>query len=66
MLENLGWLASGDRRQVQVDGKNVGVLLTGTTSELPSPLGAHTVRLGRGLMWSDAVTVSLRPTRSRC
>ena len=63
MCENTGWLASGDRRHVQIDGKNVGLLVTGTTSEFAVAAGTHTVRLGRGLMWSDAVTVSLRPDK---
>ena len=63
VCEPLGWLASGDRRHVQVDGKSVGVLLTGTTGEFAVAAGTHTVRLGRGLMWSDAVTVSLRPDK---
>ena len=63
VCENTGWLASGDRRHVQIDGKNVGLLLTGTTGEFAVAAGTHTVRLGRGLMWSDAVTVSLRPDK---
>ena len=63
VCEDTGWLASGDRRHVQIDGKKVGVVLTGTTSEFAVAAGTHTVRLGRGLMWSDAVTVSLRPDK---
>jgi hypothetical protein len=63
VCENAGWLASGDRRYVKIDGKNVGVLLTGTTGEFAVAAGTHTVRLGRGLMWSDAVTVSMRPDK---
>ena len=63
VCDNTGWLASGDRRHVQIDGKNVGLLLTGTTGEFAVAAGTHTVRLGRGLMWSDAVTVSLRPDK---
>jgi hypothetical protein len=63
VCEKTGWLASGDRRHVKIDGKNVGLLLTGKTSEFAVAAGTHTVRLGRGLMWSDAVTVSMRPDK---
>ena len=63
VCENPGWLPSTDRRHVQIDGKNVGLLLSGTAGEFAVAAGTHTVRLGRGLMWSDAVTVSLRPDK---
>jgi hypothetical protein len=64
VCDGAGRLASGDLRYVRVDGKKVGLLLTGTVpSEFAIPAGTHTVRVGRGLMWSEPVTVTLRPAR---
>jgi TIR domain-containing protein len=60
--EGSGWLTSGDQYNVHVDGKNLGVLITGKapTEFILSP-GDHSVKLRRGLRSSEPVSVTLRP-----
>jgi hypothetical protein len=60
--EGTGWLGSGDQYNVRVDGRDVGLLLTGSgPTEFVLPPGRHSVRLQRGLRWSGTVAVTLRP-----
>jgi hypothetical protein len=55
-----GWLGSDDRRYVKVNGKKVGLLLSGTPhTDFSVPAGTCSVTLGRGLFWSDPLTVVL-------
>jgi hypothetical protein len=55
-----GWFGSDDRRYVRVNGKKVGLLLSGTPhTDFPVPAGTCSVTLGRGLFWSDPLTVVL-------
>lgn len=53
------FLASGDQRHVKVDGKSVGTLVSGSETAIMVPAGEHFVRLGRGMMWSPPVAVTL-------
>jgi hypothetical protein len=57
--DGTGWLASGDRYDVYVDGKNIGVICSGTPMDFALPAGKHTVKLRRGLRSSEGVAVSL-------
>lgn len=60
--DSSGWLTTGDRYDVQVDGKKIGLLHSGPTPmDFVVPAGRHAVRLRRGLRWSDPVTVTVRP-----
>jgi hypothetical protein len=60
--EAAGWVTSGDRYSVEVDGRTVTMLLSGKgPTDVPLPGGKHTVRLRRGLRASEPVTVMLRP-----
>jgi hypothetical protein len=53
-----GWFGSDDRRYVRANGKKVGVLLSGTPhTDFPISAGTCSVALGRGLSWSDPLTV---------
>ena len=55
-----GWFGSDDRRYVRVNGKKVGLLLSGTPhTDFPVSAGTCSVTLGRGLFWSDPLTVEL-------
>lgn len=60
--EGSGWLTSGDLYNVHVDGKKLGVLVSGkAATELALPPGKHSVKLQRGLRGSERVEVILKP-----
>lgn len=54
-----------DRRYVKVDGRKVGVLIPGPGhTDFPLPAGTWSITLGRGLLWSDPLRVTLEPGRT--
>ena len=63
-LENEGtaWLASGDQYHVYVDGRKLGLLVSGSSpTEFVVPPGRHSVTVQRGLRRSETVAVTLKP-----
>ncbi|MDQ3980638.1 MAG: toll/interleukin-1 receptor domain-containing protein [Actinomycetota bacterium] len=56
---HIGFPYSGDQRHVQVDGETVGTLVSGAETAIMVPAGEHSVRLGRGMLWSPPVAVTL-------
>jgi TIR domain len=61
--DGTGWLASGDRHDVHVDGRKIGVICSGTPMDFVLPAGQHTVTLKRGLRSSEGLTVALERGR---
>lgn len=57
------WLASsGTQYKVRIDGKKVGVLITGKApADFPLPPGKHSVHLQKALRRSEEVVVTLAP-----
>jgi hypothetical protein len=60
--ENKGWFAAGDRRYVRVNRRKLGVLIADVPhTDFSVPAGVVSVQLGRGVMWSNTITVTVRP-----